>query len=110
MFRSLRPLPSFGGAPAGWALDDGGRRAGCSFDFDLHPVRFLRPGASEPIPNPPRILVGSPDKGVHLQGGQDNLYVAWVFALELKLSKTLSGLVYSVPYLYAILWGAKPPL
>ena len=40
--------------------------------------------------------LGSPDKGVHLQGGQDNFYVAWVFALELKLSKTLSGLVYSV--------------
>ena len=39
---------------------------------------------------------GRSDKGVHLQGGQDNFYVAWVFALELKLSKTLSGLVYSV--------------
>ena len=39
---------------------------------------------------------GSPDKGFHLQGGQDNFYVAWVFALELKLSKTLSGLVYFV--------------
>ena len=49
---------------------------------------------------------GSPDKGVHLQGGQDNFYVAWVFALELKLSKTLSGLVYSVPYLYG---GRSPP-
>ena len=34
MFRSLRPLPSFGGAPAGWALD-GGRRAGCSFEVKL---------------------------------------------------------------------------
>ena len=50
---------------------------------------------------------GSPDKGVHLQGGQDNFYVAWVFALELKLSKTLSGLVYSVPYLYG---GRSPPI
>ena len=40
--------------------------------------------------------IGSRDKGVHSQGGQDNFYVAWVFALELKLSKTLSGLVYSV--------------
>ena len=41
-------------------------------------------------------VFGSPDKGVHLQGGQDNFYVAWVSALELKLSKTLRGLVYSV--------------
>ena len=39
---------------------------------------------------------GSPDNGVHLQGGQDNFYVAWVFALELNLSKTLRGLVYFV--------------
>ena len=30
------------------------------------------------------------------------------FALEFKLSKTLSGLVYFVPYLQCI-WGAKPP-
>ena len=35
-------------------------------------------------------------QGGNLQGGKDNFYVAWVFALELKLSKTLSGLVYSV--------------
>ena len=34
--------------------------------------------------------------GGNLQGGKDNFYVAWVFALELKLSKTLSGLVYFV--------------
>ena len=40
--------------------------------------------------------LGRSDKGVHLQGGQDNFYVAWVFALELKLSKSLSGLVYFV--------------
>ena len=50
---------------------------------------------------------GSRDKGVHSQGGQDNFYAAWVFALELKLSKTLSGLVYSVPYLYG---GRSLPL
>ena len=49
---------------------------------------------------------GRSDKRVHLQGGQDNFYVAWVFALELKLSKTLSGLVYFVPYLYG---GPSPP-
>ena len=42
------------------------------------------------------IQFGRSDKGVHLQGGQDNFYVDWVFALELKLSKTLSGLVYFV--------------
>ena len=36
------------------------------------------------------------DKRGNLQGEKDNFYVAWVFALELKLSKTLSGLVYFV--------------
>ena len=51
-------------------------------------------------------IIGSPDKGVHLQGGQDNFYVAWVFALKLKLSKTLRGPVYFVPYLYG---GRSPP-
>ena len=35
-------------------------------------------------------------RGVIYKGGKDNFYVAWVFALELKLSKTLSGLVYFV--------------
>ena len=40
------------------------------------------------------------------KGGKDDFYVAWVFALELKLSKTLSGLVYFVPYLHR---GRSPP-
>ena len=36
----------------------------------------------------------------------ETLKVASVFALEMKLSKTLSGLVYFVPYLYG---GRSPP-
>ena len=45
-------------------------------------------------------------QGGNLQGRKDNFYVAWVFALELKLSKSLSGLVYFVPYLKG---GRSPP-
>ena len=46
------------------------------------------------------------DKEGNLQGGKDNFYVALVFALELKLSKTLSGLVYFVLQLSG---GLCPP-